>query len=70
MFDHYRIPRDNLLSKNGDISADGKYVSTIANKKKRLGASFGALSGGRVNICGGCLVKWLNDSEIEFSLNF
>lgn len=56
MFDHYRIPRENLLSKTGDMQADGTYVSTIENKKKRLGASFGALSGGRVNICGKFLV--------------
>lgn len=52
MFNQFRISRDNLLSKNCDITADGKFVSNIKDEKKRLGASFGSLSSGRVNICG------------------
>lgn len=52
MFDNYRIPKENLLSRTGDISEDGQYISSIKSNKKRIGASFGALSGGRVNICG------------------
>lgn len=52
MFNNYRIPKDFLLAKTGDISDDGQYMSPIKNNKKRIGASFGALSGGRVNICG------------------
>lgn len=52
MFDNYRIPKENLLSRTGDISDDGQYISSIKSNKKRIGASFGALSGGRVNICG------------------
>lgn len=51
MFNNYRIPRENLLSKTGDINADGNFVTTIKDNRKRLGASFGALSAGRVNIC-------------------
>lgn len=51
MFDRFRIPRDNLLSNICDVSIDGKFVSKIEDKKKRLGASFGSLSSGRVNIC-------------------
>ncbi|XP_055298156.1 peroxisomal acyl-coenzyme A oxidase 3 isoform X2 [Sitodiplosis mosellana] len=52
MFNNYRIPKEFLLARTGDISDDGHYVSPIKNNKKRIGASFGALSGGRVNICG------------------
>lgn len=52
MFDHYRIPREYLLSKLGHITDDGQFVSPIKDPKKRIGASFGSLSGGRVNICG------------------
>lgn len=52
LFDNYRIPKDFLLARNGDVSDDGQFVSPIKNNKKRIGASFGALSGGRVNICG------------------
>lgn len=51
-FNNYRIPKHFLLSRTGDISDDGQYISPIKNNKKRIGASFGALSGGRVNICG------------------
>lgn len=50
MFNKYRIPKDNLLSKTGDIDAQGNYTSPIKDERKRLGASLGALSAGRVNI--------------------
>ncbi|GAB0095270.1 Acyl-coenzyme A oxidase [Sergentomyia squamirostris] len=52
MFHQYRIPKDFLLSKIGDITPDGKFVTKIKDSKKRMGASLGALSGGRVGICG------------------
>ncbi|KAH8400533.1 hypothetical protein KR222_003328, partial [Zaprionus bogoriensis] len=52
MFNQYRIPKDNLLSKTGDIDAQGNYNSPIKDERKRLGASLGALSAGRVNITG------------------
>ena len=51
LFDNYLIPKDNLLSKTGDVDVNGKYVSQYKDKRSRLGASLGALSGGRVNIC-------------------
>ncbi|KAH8381153.1 hypothetical protein KR200_005982 [Drosophila serrata] len=50
MFNQYRIPKENLLSKTGDIDAQGNYTSQIKDERKRLGASLGALSVGRVNI--------------------
>uniref|UniRef100_A0A034VTC7 Acyl-coenzyme A oxidase n=2 Tax=Bactrocera dorsalis TaxID=27457 RepID=A0A034VTC7_BACDO len=51
MFNEYRIPGENLLSKTGDIDEQGNYVSKIKDSRKRLGASLGALSAGRANIC-------------------
>lgn len=51
MFHNYRIPKENLLSKTGDIDEKGNYNSPIKDNRKRLGASLGALSAGRVNIC-------------------
>ncbi|XP_065357316.1 peroxisomal acyl-coenzyme A oxidase 3 isoform X2 [Calliphora vicina] len=51
MFNNYRIPKENLLSKTGDIDEQGNYSSPIKDNRKRLGASLGALSSGRVNIC-------------------
>ncbi|XP_017065677.1 peroxisomal acyl-coenzyme A oxidase 3 [Drosophila eugracilis] len=50
MFNQYRIPKANLLSKTGDIDDQGNYTSQIKDERKRLGASLGALSVGRVNI--------------------
>lgn len=55
MFNNYRIPKRFLLARTGDITDDGQFMSPIKNNKKRIGASFGALSGGRVDICGKCL---------------
>lgn len=52
MFDGYRIPRDHLLSKISDVTPAGEFVSKISDAKKRLGASLGSLSNGRVNISG------------------
>lgn len=52
MFNQFRIPRENLLSRNGDVTLDGKFVTKIKDHRKRMAVTFGALSGGRVNICG------------------
>lgn len=73
-FNNYRIPKEFLLARTGDISDDGQYVSPIKNNKKRIGASFGALSGGRVNICGNLcsIFSWKEKitSPVFFSQNF
>lgn len=52
IFNKYRIPRENLLSKTGDVQEDGTYTTPFKDLSKKIGASFGALSGGRVNIAG------------------
>ncbi|OQR80326.1 peroxisomal acyl-coenzyme A oxidase 3-like [Tropilaelaps mercedesae] len=52
MFDHYRIPRENLLNKTGDVNPEGCYVPAIKDPSKRLGTTLGALSMGRVAIAG------------------
>lgn len=51
MFNKYRIPKENLLSRTGDVDANGNFKSRIKDNRKRLGASLGALSSGRVTIC-------------------
>jgi len=37
MFDNYRIPKESLLGKTGDINEDGQYISPFKDKSKRLG---------------------------------
>lgn len=46
MFNHYKIPKDYLLSKTGDVDDAGNFVSQFKDPKKRMGKSLGALSGG------------------------
>ncbi|XP_059473376.1 peroxisomal acyl-coenzyme A oxidase 3-like [Neocloeon triangulifer] len=55
MFDQYRIPRENLLNKTGDVTENGQYQSPFSDPNKRFGASLGALSSGRVGIIGICV---------------
>ncbi|XP_055836676.1 peroxisomal acyl-coenzyme A oxidase 3 [Episyrphus balteatus] len=50
MFTNYRIPRDNLLNRTGDISAEGTYESVFSEPGKVLGAALESFSAGRIGI--------------------
>ena len=52
MFDHVRIPRNNLLNKYGDVSGDGTYTSPIENPNRRFFTMLGTLIRGRVTVGG------------------
>src|SRR6516165_2756011 len=52
MFDHVRIPRDNLLNKYGDVADDGTYSSPIENPDRRFFTMLGTLIRGRVTVGG------------------
>ena len=52
MFDHVRVPRENLLNKYGDVDADGKYSSPIENPNRRFFTMLGTLIRGRVTVGG------------------
>ncbi|XP_066151861.1 peroxisomal acyl-coenzyme A oxidase 3-like [Euwallacea fornicatus] len=52
IFKNYRIPREYLLNKNGDVTEDGKYVSLMIDENKRFGSALLSLSGSRIRIIG------------------
>lgn len=56
MFNNYRIPRESLLNRNGDVLEDGTYVAPYKDPNKTHGATFGALSFGRVAITNMCSI--------------
>ncbi|MCX2930956.1 acyl-CoA dehydrogenase family protein [Mycobacterium sp. CVI_P3] len=52
MFDHVRVPRENLLNKYADVAADGTYSSPIENPSRRFFTMLGTLIRGRVTVAG------------------
>ncbi|RZF34333.1 hypothetical protein LSTR_LSTR008872 [Laodelphax striatellus] len=60
MFQQYRIPRENLLNRTGDVLPDGTYTSPYKDPNKRFGASLGMLSAGRVSIVTICVTYLTN----------
>ncbi|CAL8130572.1 unnamed protein product [Orchesella dallaii] len=64
MFDHYSIPRDSLLNRNGKVTADGRYITPFKDPNKRFGASLGNLSAGRVGIVSMCVANMITTLPI------
>ncbi|BBY25615.1 acyl-CoA dehydrogenase family protein [Mycobacterium stomatepiae] len=52
MFDHVRVPRENLLNKYGDVATDGTYTSPIDNPDRRFFTMLGTLIRGRITVGG------------------
>ncbi|KFO15327.1 Peroxisomal acyl-coenzyme A oxidase 3, partial [Balearica regulorum gibbericeps] len=50
MFHNVRIPKENILNVAGDVTAEGKYSSSIKDVKERFSAALGSLSTGRILI--------------------
>lgn len=50
MFRNYRIPKENLLNRTGDVNDDGVYESVFSEPSKILGAALESLSAGRIGI--------------------
>src|SRR5918992_116528 len=51
-FDKVRVPREALLDRYGEVSADGVYRSPIENPTRRFFTMLGTLVQGRVSVCG------------------
>ncbi|XP_034946193.1 peroxisomal acyl-coenzyme A oxidase 3 [Chelonus insularis] len=54
LFNNYKISKENLLNRMGDVTPDGKFISPFEDSNKRFGASLGVLSLGRVTITNIC----------------
>lgn len=50
MFNHYRIPRENLLNRTGDVTPEGEYESVFSEPGRILGAALESFSAGRLGI--------------------
>ena len=37
IFHNYRVPRENLLDKMGDVTPDGKFVTSVKDPSRRFG---------------------------------
>jgi acyl-CoA oxidase len=51
-FDTVRVPREALLDRYAEVSADGVYTSPIENPTRRFFTMLGTLVQGRVSVCG------------------
>ncbi len=52
VFDHVRVPRENLLNRYADVAPDGTYTSDIENPSRRFFTTLGTLVRGRVSVGG------------------
>jgi acyl-CoA oxidase len=52
LFDHVRIPRENLLNRYGHVDEGGTYTSPIENVNRRFFTMLGTLIRGRVSVGG------------------
>jgi acyl-CoA oxidase len=51
-FSDVRVPREALLNRYGDVSADGTYTSPIESDSRRFFTMLGALVRGRISVAG------------------
>jgi acyl-CoA oxidase len=70
MFDHVRVPRENLLNRYADVSPEGVYTSPIENPGRRFFTMLGTLIRGRVTVAGsaGAAARVALDIAIRYAL--
>ncbi|MEM7533572.1 MAG: acyl-CoA dehydrogenase [Chloroflexota bacterium] len=54
-FDHVRIPREELLNRFGEVTADGQYITPIESESRRFFTMIGTLVAGRMGIAASAL---------------
>jgi acyl-CoA oxidase len=52
-FDSMRVPRENLLDRYGQVTADGSYATPIESENARFFTMLGTLVQGRISVAGG-----------------
>jgi acyl-CoA oxidase len=52
IFNHYRIPRENMLNKISNVTKEGKFETQIPSPDKRMALILGGISQGRLLIIG------------------
>ena len=52
LFDHVRVPRENLLNRYADVAPDGTYSSPIQSESRRFFTMLGTLVRGRITVGG------------------
>ena len=62
LFNHYRVPYDALLDRFSQVSAEGKFKSSIKNKEKRFSAMLAGLCRGRI------AVTWITEEHLRNAL--
>jgi len=62
LFQNYRVPYDALLDRFSQISADGKFKSSIKNPEKRFSAMLAGLCRGRIS------VLWITEEHLRNAL--
>ncbi|KAM6261775.1 peroxisomal acyl-coenzyme A oxidase 3 isoform 1-T2 [Porphyrio hochstetteri] len=63
MFHKVRIPKENILNIAGDVTAEGKYSSSVKDVKERFSASLGFLCTGRI------LVTAMSTTNLKLALS-
>ncbi|EDV29132.1 uncharacterized protein TRIADDRAFT_18987 [Trichoplax adhaerens] len=56
-FNEFRIPRENLLNRTGDVTSQGKYVSSCKDPNQRLAITLPILSIGRILITDAAVIN-------------